>query len=746
MRSNRGVTRVLSASALWFTACATGGEVAPDRDGRDGALERLQRTAGAPVTLEINEAGTARVLAMTPWFAVAGHATDPAAAAQRFLADHHDVFQLSAQDAASFVVTRVDVEPQSDLRHITLQRSYHGIPVFQGAITVHMDPGNGVFRALGDEAYRISAPTNRQILTPAEAAVAAGKALGLSALAPALGSSEGLRTTFTTRRTIDPIAVEPRIFQVAPDDHRFAYQATVSWLDDQRQPQSELALVDAQDGSLLYRSSLVNTFSGLVFTASPGASPVFDTRTLVSFNGNPTASPSGWVDATTKTRGNNVIAATDLNHDDMIGPGEVQPTANGLGVFDFPFDPLVDASMFREAAVTSAFFLVNDFHDRTYALGFTEASGNFQTSNFGRGGLGNDEVQIDVQDGGGSNNAVFTSAPEGSRPRITLFRFTLSGGPSEDSAFDPSVIYHENTHGLVNRVVGAGTPGCLAGVQSGGMGEGWGDFMAASFLNDPVIGAYVSGNATVGVRTASMASSPFTYGNIQDGTMTEVHGGGEVWAAALWAVRTALGAAVTNQLVVQGMKLTPCSPTMLQARDGIISADAILNGGANRCALFTAFASRLMGSGASSPNHNSTSTIVTSPSVPATCGGVSTIRTFQSTDVPKAIPDNSAAGVNSVLTVPAGLNLQQVRVDVNITHPTRGNLVIQVVSPGGATATLSNLSGGTADNFAAAGQDISRSFVIGGSAAGTWKLFVRDLVAGDVGTINTFRLTLTSTP
>ena len=114
--------------------------------------------------------------------------------------------------------------------------------------------------------------------------------------------------------------------------------------------------------------------------------------------------------------------------------------------------------------------------------------------------------------------------------------------------------------------------------------------------------------------------------------------------------------------------------------------------------------------------------------------------------MPKNIPDNNAVGVNSVITVPAGLNLQQVRVDVNITHPSRGNLIIQVVSPGGATATLSSLAGGTLDNFVTTGQDITASFVLGSSASGNWRLFVRDLVAGNVGTINTFRLTLTSTP
>lgn len=43
----------------------------------------------------------------------------------------------------------------------------------------------------------------------------------------------------------------------------------------------------------------------------------------------------------------------------------------------------------------------------------------------------------------------------------------------------------------------------------------------------------------------------------------------------------------------------PCSPTMIQARDAIIDADKALTGGVNVCALWTAFAKRGLGSGAS---------------------------------------------------------------------------------------------------------------------------------------------------
>jgi len=590
------------------------------------------------------------------------------------------------------------------------------------------------------------------MLSPREAALAAGRALGVP-LSPVLAESDDQHAVFTSVGALDPIHVDQKIVHVAQGDDRFAYQTTISWLDDQQQQQYELALIDAQDGSLLFSSSLVNTFTGRAFKASPGAHPTTDTRVLVSFDGNPAASPSGWVDSTRKTRGNNAIAATDLNANNTVGTNEIQPTADANNSFDFPFSPTTDAASFKSAAVADAFFLVNDYHDRTYALGFTEAAGNFQTSNFGKGGAQNDEVQVDAQDGSGTNNANFATPPDGQKPRMQMFLFSIVSGTAlrQDGDFDPGVIYHENSHGLSNRLVGGGTTTCLSGIQSGGMGEGWGDFMGASFLNDPVVGAYVTGNATIGIRKASMANSPFTYANIKDGTMTEVHNAGEVWAAALWAVRSGvgnLGAATTERLVVQGMKNTPCNPTMIQARDGIITADQQLSGGANRCALFAAFASRQMGFGASSPNANSTSTIVLSTAVPSDCagGGGGVTRNFTSTDVPKSIPDNTATGVSSVINVPAGpTDTLKVTVDVNITHTFRGDLVIQVISPTGQAAVLSNRAGSSADNFVTTGLDISASFTSTSSPVGQWRLFVQDLAAVDVGTINSFALHITST-
>jgi subtilisin-like proprotein convertase family protein len=696
--------------------------------------------------MQIGATGATRVLAMAPGSPLPGHDADPATAALRFLTEHHDAFQLATSDVAGFTVTRVDRDPISDVRHVTLQRLVDGDPVFQGAITVHMTRLNEVFRAFGDESYRISPPSNRKLLTPAEAALAAARALGLDDLDLSMVSSERQRTIFSSSRLLDTVHVTPRVFQVAPDESRFAYQVTLTWSDRDKQMQYRLVLVDAATGELLHDHSLVDTFSGRVFTASPGAVPATDGRALVSFDGDPTASPQGWVGPARRTMGNNAAAATDLNADNVAGTNESQPTADANDSFDFPFSSAADAATYREAAVANAFYLVNDWHDRTYALGFTESAGNFQTSNFGKGGAQNDEVQVDAQDASGIDNANFATPPDGQRPRIQIFLFDIVLGSSlrQDGDFDPSVIYHEISHGLSNRLVGGGSTGCLKNLQSGGMGEGWSDFVAASFLGDPVVGAYVTGNATTGVRRASMASSPFTYTDIQNRNLSDIHDTGELWAATLWDIRTALGQATTEQLVVAGMKLTPCMPSMVDGRDALLQADANVTGGANRCKLWTAFAARGMGSDASSPNDQSTTSIVTSTALPSDCTPTRTL-TFTSKDVPMRFLGGSVADVRSTISIATpGLDLQRVVVNVDITHASRGDLVVQVVAPDGQTAALSNQRGGSAEHFVAAKQDITRAFRPGSTARGTWQLLIRETSRFDIGMINSFSLTITS--
>ncbi|MCX5585123.1 M28 family metallopeptidase [Streptomyces erythrochromogenes] len=103
------------------------------------------------------------------------------------------------------------------------------------------------------------------------------------------------------------------------------------------------------------------------------------------------------------------------------------------------------------------------------------------------------------------------------------------------------------------------------------------------------------------------------------------------------------------------------------------------------------------------------------------------------------IPDSPAAAVNSPITVSgvAGNAPATTKVDVNIVHTYRGDLVVDLVAPDGTVYNLHNRSGGSADN-------IVGSYTVNASsevANGTWNLRVKDTAAQDVGYINSWKIT-----
>ena len=63
------------------------------------------------------------------------------------------------------------------------------------------------------------------------------------------------------------------------------------------------------------------------------------------------------------------------------------------------------------------------------------------------------------------------------------------------------------------------------------------------------------------------------------------------------------GNVIMFQLVIDGMKLQPCDPNFVEARDAILQADQINNDGENQCELWRGFAKRGLGLEARSFNN-----------------------------------------------------------------------------------------------------------------------------------------------
>ncbi|MCX4548079.1 M4 family metallopeptidase [Streptomyces sp. NBC_01387] len=111
---------------------------------------------------------------------------------------------------------------------------------------------------------------------------------------------------------------------------------------------------------------------------------------------------------------------------------------------------------------------------------------------------------------------------------------------------------------------------------------------------------------------------------------------------------------------------------------------------------------------------------------------------FQST-TKVSIPDGGAA-INSPIAVTGvtGKAPATLKVDVDISHTWRGDLVIDLVGPSGKTYRLKNSSSSdSADNVVA-------TYTVNASsetANGTWKLKVQDVARQDTGTLNSWKLT-----
>lgn len=338
------------------------------------------------------------------------------------------------------------------------------------------------------------------------------------------------------------------------------------------------------------------------------------------------------------TNGNNVLAQEDRNGNNGFGKGAHSSTAVPDLTFNYPPDFTQDPtnSINQPFNITNLFYWNNIMHDFSYQYGFDEPSGNFQTSNQGRGGFGLDNVFADAQDGSGSNNANFATPPDGSHPRMQMFLF--NGSPKIDGDADNGVIAHEYTHGISNRLTGGpNTASCLNNGEQ--MGEGWSDYFAlmvttnwaTATVNDGPnarpMGTYVLNQPITGpgIRnypySTNFSIDPWTYA-MMGSTGGESHNVGEVWTTMLWDMTWALikekgiatdifdasaigGNNIAMNLVTTGMKLQPCSPGFVDGRNGILKADTLLYGGQYSCIIWDAFAKRGLGLLANQGSSNS---------------------------------------------------------------------------------------------------------------------------------------------
>lgn len=220
-----------------------------------------------------------------------------------------------------------------------------------------------------------------------------------------------------------------------------------------------------------------------------------------------------------------------------------------------------------------------------------------------------------------------------------------------DGDFDNGIIAHEFAHGISNRLTGGpANSNCLEAPEQ--MGEGWSDWAALMMqiktgdvgTTAKPLGNYVinQSNTGGGIRnypySTDMSINPLTFDDTNGKTfiytddagieteLVEPHNTGEVWAAMLWDLTWAYigkyglntniytGTGGNNKvmrLVLDAMKLQPCNPSYIEARDAIIDADQATTGGKDYCLIWKVFARRGLGVNANSGDNSGDATNIT---------------------------------------------------------------------------------------------------------------------------------------
>ncbi len=481
---------------------------------------------------------------------------------------------------------------------VHLQQTLKGIPIFQAAQTVRFGVDGAIEDIVGSTVSVDSDLPVAPTLTVTQAVSRAAEQVATPD-ADELGQADQFGEPLTPE-AVDLTGWEPTVRAVFPDSPRretvldpgpFAddIRASLIWfpmlgvanavsgtalayhvnLGLPGGSERYAVVVDATDGTILFCRQTVLRMAarGNVYLVDPrqGRQLVSFPRPLSDYPIPPAAAPAlpagfpyAWVDSSS------TVGITTSAHPGNSGPALAGAVSGSTVTFD-PADPLGQDQM-----VLNIFYFCCVMHDVLYSLGFREADGNFQANNLLHGGLANDPVDAGAYPAPVYGTANMGTPADGNAP---VMQMGLVAATGRHTAFDASVVFHEYTHGLTTRLVGGGVgEHVLDSKQSGGMGEGWSDFMACMLNGNQVVGDWV-GNSPGGFRQFAYTSKfPDDFGMVGTGRYNEVHNLGEIWCGALMEMSRRIDRGLALQIVVDGLKLTPANPSMPAARDGIVMA------------------------------------------------------------------------------------------------------------------------------------------------------------------------------
>ncbi len=385
---------------------------------------------------------------------------------------------LAPTDIEQLVITNEFTSKHNGVTHVYFRQKYNGIEVFNGVGAIHLKNQQTVSInqsfikdiAIKTQSLKVNVTANTAINSTANhLALAVPSILGKTSLA----LIDNKVSISDASISAEPIQVQLYYYEL---DGNIKLAYNTNWLDSKTNNWWNVR-VDAENGQVIDKNSwsvncnnhnhkkatpFVNNTT-LKSQTKPAAlnkkagsatynafplgveSPNHGSRKLMVNPHDSLASPFGWHDTDgiigheyTITAGNNVYASDDVANRNQ--PGFSPDGGNDL-IFDFPYNPAGLNSANFNTAITNLFVWNNFVHDVMYHYGFDEESGNFQSNNYGRGGLQNDHVSAEAQDGSGKGNANFATPPDGQKPRMQMFLWPKAGSPS----ISPYLFMKDNT-------------------------------------------------------------------------------------------------------------------------------------------------------------------------------------------------------------------------------------------------------------------------------------------------------------
>jgi Zn-dependent metalloprotease len=452
-------------------------------------------------------------------------------AARQFLVESGARFGF-AGDATDLVLVR-DV-PSPIGRHFVFEQRFEGLPVYGAEVRVHYDTKGRVIGANSSytadlvlEATDAAVPVSRAL----EAIAAVGPVPSRKRAVDAATRAERLRTSLLSARS------SLVVFLLAGRAH-LAWQVTAPGF-----PESWEAFVDARSGEVLRPARDVNRYVN-------GTGRVFSVNAVVATHDNSLQDQNDAASAVPESA-YSIVTLPGLDGSGFLDGQFASSQKTKKRAFDagnsFLFDRSADG--FSETEGYYAF----DYAERyIQSLGFTNVNNRQQVFSVNRF----------KQD-----NSFYS-------PQTKEITLGLGG---VDDAEDAEVIWHEYGHSIQDDEV----PGFGSTAEAGAMGEGFGDYWAGS------VGARLSG----GFQDTCIAEWDATFYSSTvppclrrlDGTKHypedlagEVHDDGEIWSAALWQIREAIGAVKSDTLVLQHHFLLSPGASFNEAANALVTAATAL--------------------------------------------------------------------------------------------------------------------------------------------------------------------------